>query len=67
MAESFATAGAKLFLVYNSTPPSENLKESCLKLGASGVTFVKCNVSQLERCEELIKQVGTDPGEKRPC
>ncbi len=57
MAESFATAGAKLFLVYNSTPPPATLKESCIKLGAGGVTCIQCNVSKLEKCEELVKQV----------
>ncbi len=60
MAESFSTAGAKLYLVYNSTPPSDSLKESCMKLGAAGVTSIKCNVSQLETCEELVNQVSSD-------
>ncbi|KAH8899105.1 NAD(P)-binding protein [Thozetella sp. PMI_491] len=62
MAESFATAGANLFLVYNKTPPPETLKDTCAKLGAVGVTFIKCNVSQLEQCEELIKEVMTAAG-----
>ena len=61
MAESFATAGAKLFLVYNSTPPPATLTDSCIKLGAGGVTPIQCNVSKLEKCEELVKQVRDRP------
>ena len=58
MAESFAVAGARLMLVYNSTPPSDELKARCAELGATGVTTVRCNVSKLEECEALVKQVG---------
>lgn len=57
LAESFAVAGTKLILTYNNTPPPAELKERCLKFGASGVTFTKCNVAQLEGCEELVRQV----------
>jgi len=57
LAESFAVAGAKLVLTYNNTPPPPELTERCLKFGASSVTFVKCNVAQLEGCEALVQQV----------
>lgn len=54
-------AGSKLVLTYNNTPPPAELKERCLKFGASDVTFIKCNVAQLEGCQDLVKQVGTSP------
>jgi NAD(P)-dependent dehydrogenase (short-subunit alcohol dehydrogenase family) len=44
-------------LTYNNTPPPPELTERCLKFGASSVTFVKCNVAQLEGCEALVQQV----------
>ncbi|KAK4180939.1 hypothetical protein QBC36DRAFT_2362 [Triangularia setosa] len=56
LAESFAVAGAKLVLTYNRTPPPPQLKERCLKFGASEVIFVRCNVAELEGCEALVKQ-----------
>ncbi|KAK3321987.1 hypothetical protein B0H66DRAFT_553055 [Apodospora peruviana] len=56
LAESFAVAGANLALTYNNTPPPPALKERCLDLGASAVTFIKCNVAELEGCEELVRQ-----------
>ncbi|KAK0648881.1 hypothetical protein B0T16DRAFT_371578 [Cercophora newfieldiana] len=56
LAESFAVAGGKLVLTYNNTPPPAALEERCLKFGASSVTFVKCNVAELEGCEALVKE-----------
>ncbi|KAK4213110.1 hypothetical protein QBC37DRAFT_388225 [Rhypophila decipiens] len=56
LAESFAVASAKLVLTYNNTPPPPELKERCLKFGASDVLFIKCNVAQLEGCDDLVKQ-----------
>ncbi|KAK3320352.1 hypothetical protein B0T19DRAFT_286238 [Cercophora scortea] len=56
LAESFAVAGANLVLTYNNTPPPPTLKERCLAFGASGVTFIKCNVAELEGCEDLVRQ-----------
>ncbi len=50
-------AGANLFLVYNRTEPAATLKERCLSLGASGVSFVRCNVGDVESCESLMKKV----------
>ncbi len=50
-------AGANLFLVYNRTQPTATLKERCLSLGASGVTFVQCNVGEIESCEKLVQTV----------
>ncbi|KAK3391478.1 hypothetical protein B0T20DRAFT_423838 [Sordaria brevicollis] len=57
LAECFAVAGAKLVLTYNNTPPPTTLKERCVNLGASDVSFVKCNVAELKGCEDLVKQV----------
>ena len=57
LAESFAVAGANLVLVYNRTKPPTELSERCTRFGASAVTFVQCNVSDLESCEGLVKQV----------
>ncbi|KAK0625420.1 hypothetical protein B0T17DRAFT_492224 [Bombardia bombarda] len=56
LAESFAVAGAKLVLTYNNTPPPPALKDKCLSLGAGSVTFIRCNVAQLDGCEDLVKQ-----------
>ncbi|KAK4201710.1 hypothetical protein QBC40DRAFT_347636 [Triangularia verruculosa] len=56
LAESFAVAGAKLVLTYNRTPPPPELKERCLRFGASDVTFVQCNVAELAGCEALVKE-----------
>ncbi|KAH7628324.1 hypothetical protein B0T09DRAFT_346417 [Sordaria sp. MPI-SDFR-AT-0083] len=57
LAESFSVAGAKLVLTYNNTPPPTTLREKCVDLGAGDVAFVKCNVAELEGCEDLVKQV----------
>ncbi|CAK7225368.1 hypothetical protein SBRCBS47491_005865 [Sporothrix bragantina] len=56
-AESFAVAGCRLFLVYNRTTPPATLETHCRELGAANVTFVQCNVSELESCERLVKEV----------
>ncbi|KAL2194095.1 hypothetical protein P885DRAFT_43700 [Corynascus similis CBS 632.67] len=56
LAESFAVAGAKLVLTYNNTPPPPELKERCIRFGAAGIEFVRCNVAELEGCEALVKQ-----------
>ncbi len=50
-------AGCNLFLVYNRTPPPPALEARCKQFGAAGVTFVQCNVSELESCERLVAQV----------
>ena len=57
MAESFAVAGAKLILVYNRTPPPATLEERCVRFGAAAVTFIQCNVSELESCRALVQKV----------
>ena len=59
LAECFAVAGAKLVLTYNRTEPSANLKDRCTKLGASAISFVKCDVSDLESCSSLVDEVHT--------
>ncbi|TDZ14519.1 11-beta-hydroxysteroid dehydrogenase-like 2 [Colletotrichum orbiculare MAFF 240422] len=56
VAECFSTAGASLVLTYNRTPPSEAFRQTCLQLGAGAVTFIQCNVSNLESCRNLIEQ-----------
>ncbi|TDZ58604.1 Short chain dehydrogenase citE [Colletotrichum trifolii] len=56
IAECFSTAGASLVLTYNRTPPSEAFRQTCLQLGAGAVTFIQCNVSNLESCRNLIEQ-----------
>lgn len=56
LAECFAVAGAKLVLTYNNTPPPTTLKERCVNLGASDVSFIKCNVAEFKGCEQLVKQ-----------
>ncbi|TEA14284.1 Short chain dehydrogenase citE [Colletotrichum sidae] len=62
IAECFSTAGASSVLTYNRTPPSEAFRQTCLQLGAGAVTFIQCNVSNLESCRNLIEQMHTqDP------
>ncbi|CAK7203872.1 hypothetical protein SEUCBS139899_006622 [Sporothrix eucalyptigena] len=56
-AESFAIAGCRLFLVYNRTAPPATLEARCRELGATNVTYVQCNVSELESCERLVNEV----------
>lgn len=57
LAESFAVAGANLVLVYNRTKPSETLLSRCKSFGASAISCVQCNVSELAACENLVQQV----------
>jgi NAD(P)-dependent dehydrogenase (short-subunit alcohol dehydrogenase family) len=57
LAESFAVAGANLWLVYNRTPPSELLKDRCLSLGARSVKNVQCDVASLKECRSLSQRV----------
>lgn len=57
LAECFAVAGAKLVLVYNRTPAKPDFKEQCTKLGASSVTFIQCDISDLTSCRELVEKV----------
>ncbi|KAK4142891.1 uncharacterized protein C8A04DRAFT_29468 [Dichotomopilus funicola] len=56
LAESFAVTGANLVLSYYNTPPPAELKEKCVRYGAGGVEFVKCNVAELEGCERLVNR-----------
>jgi NAD(P)-dependent dehydrogenase (short-subunit alcohol dehydrogenase family) len=57
LAECFAVAGAKVVLVYNRTKPPVEFNDRCLSLGASSVAAIQCNVSELESCEGLVRQV----------
>ena len=68
LAECFATAGASLVLTYNRTPLSDALRQRCLELGAAHVRLAQCNVSEIESCERMIKEVlasdGTEAGKE---
>lgn len=57
IAECFAVAGGNLVLVYNRTEPTPDAETRLLELGASKVTFMKCNVSDLCSCEDLVEKV----------
>lgn len=61
LAECFAITGAKLVLTYNRTPLPDSLRQRCFDLGAAGVRFAQCNVTDLASCEQLISNVlGTE-------
>ncbi|RKU39750.1 hypothetical protein DL546_000310 [Coniochaeta pulveracea] len=57
LAESFAVAGANLWLVYNRTAPPQSLRDRCLGLGASSVTNVQCDVASYAECLTLTKRL----------
>ena len=42
-------------LTYNTTPPPPTLKDRCLGLGATAVTFIQCNVADLHGCESVVR------------
>lgn len=56
IAESFATAGANLFLsdIKDSLPDS--VKEKLINLGAAGVHYSKRDVGDANDCEGLVKE-----------
>lgn len=56
-AESFAVAGCRLFLVYNKTPPPNELEVKCRQYGAADVSFIKCNVADPQECQNLIASI----------
>ncbi|KAI1849972.1 hypothetical protein JX265_003345 [Neoarthrinium moseri] len=58
----FAVAGARLVLVYNRTEPPASFLSKCQELGASSVTSLKCDVSELEGCESLLNEVNRTIG-----
>ncbi|KAI8411397.1 hypothetical protein FOFC_07991 [Fusarium oxysporum] len=62
LAECFAVAGAKLVLIFNRTPAKPEFKEQCTKLGASSVTFIQCNISDLTSCRELVAKTEKSVG-----
>lgn len=57
MAECFSVAGAHLILTYNRNKPSLDFLNRCRALGAAAAKPIHCNVSDLDSCQNLIKQV----------
>lgn len=55
-AECFAVAGARLVLVHNRTPPAP--KDHFTGLGARDAVALRCDVTDLSSCEELVQRVG---------
>ncbi|KAI1036156.1 hypothetical protein LB504_011380 [Fusarium proliferatum] len=62
LAECFSIAGTNLVLIYNRTEPSPDFLNRCRTLGATGVTPIQCNVSDLDSCQNLIKEVESTLG-----
>ncbi|KAJ0153071.1 Uncharacterized protein HZ326_4555 [Fusarium oxysporum f. sp. albedinis] len=62
-AESFATAGASLFL--SDTQPSlpDSTKDGLLHLGADAVHYSRCDVGNPKDCEELGQEATSTVGE----
>uniref|UniRef100_A0A0D2Y9U4 Uncharacterized protein n=1 Tax=Fusarium oxysporum (strain Fo5176) TaxID=660025 RepID=A0A0D2Y9U4_FUSOF len=52
-AESFATAGASLFLSDTQPSPPDSTKDGLLHLGADAVHYSRCDVDNPKDCEEL--------------
>ncbi|KAF5619611.1 Dehydrogenase reductase SDR family member 7B [Fusarium sp. NRRL 25303] len=59
LAECFSIAGTNLVLIYNRTEPSPDFLNRCRTLGATAVTPIQCNVSDLDSCQNLIKEYRT--------
>ncbi|EXK26951.1 hypothetical protein FOMG_16560 [Fusarium oxysporum f. sp. melonis 26406] len=57
MAECFSVAGAHLTLTYNRNKPSLDFLNRCHALGAAAATPIHCNVSDLDSCQKLIKEL----------
>ncbi|SCN83851.1 uncharacterized protein FFB20_07062 [Fusarium fujikuroi] len=62
LAECFSVAGTNLVLVFNRTEPSPDFLNRCRTLGATAVTPIQCNVSDLDSCQNLIKEVESTLG-----
>ncbi|KAI1046027.1 hypothetical protein LB505_010804 [Fusarium chuoi] len=62
LAECFSVAGTNLVLIFNRTEPSLDFLNRCRTLGATAVTPIQCNVSDLDSCQNLIKEVESTLG-----
>ncbi|KAM5513626.1 3-oxoacyl-(acyl-carrier-protein) reductase [Fusarium oxysporum f. sp. phaseoli] len=62
MAECFSVAGAHLILAYNRNKPSLDFLNQCRALGAAAATPIQCNVSDLDSCQNLIKELDSTVG-----
>ncbi|EXL91416.1 hypothetical protein FOIG_15453 [Fusarium odoratissimum NRRL 54006] len=62
MAECFSVAGAHLVLTYNRNKPSLDFLNRCRALGAAAATPIHCNVSDLDSCQNLIKELDSTVG-----
>ncbi|SCO91357.1 uncharacterized protein FRV6_15485 [Fusarium oxysporum] len=63
VAESFATAGASLFLSDIGSSLADPTKQRLLQLGADAVHYWRCDVGNPKDCEELVKQATSTVGE----
>ncbi|KAF5534562.1 Dehydrogenase reductase SDR family member 7B [Fusarium phyllophilum] len=63
VAESFAIAGASLFLSDIKSSLPDSTKEHLLHLGADAVRYSRCDVGNPTDCEELVKQATSTAGE----
>ncbi|KAI7761083.1 hypothetical protein LZL87_011488 [Fusarium oxysporum] len=61
--ESFATAGASLFLSDIQPSLPDLTKDRLLHLGADAVHYSRCDVGNPKDCEELVEQVTSAVGE----
>ncbi|EXM20719.1 Cytochrome P450 [Fusarium oxysporum f. sp. vasinfectum] len=62
-AESFATAGASLFLSDIQPSLPDSTKDRLLHLGADAVHYSRCDVGNPKDCEELVEQATSTVGE----
>ncbi|EWZ46068.1 hypothetical protein FOZG_06253 [Fusarium oxysporum Fo47] len=62
MVECFFVAGAHLILTYNRNKPSLDFLNRCRALGAAAAKPIHCNVSDLDSCQNLIKQLDSTVG-----
>ncbi|KAF4951989.1 hypothetical protein FGADI_7105 [Fusarium gaditjirri] len=63
IAESFATAGASLFLSDIQASLPDSTKDHLLQLGAVAVNYSRCDVGDPKDCEEFVKQAKSIAGE----
>ncbi|KAF5703649.1 cytochrome P450 monooxygenase [Fusarium mundagurra] len=63
IAESFATAGARLFISDIQPSLPDSTKDRLLHLGADAVHYYRCDVGNPKECEEPVKQAISTAGE----